>query len=110
MPNKEQYYPNVNEKGYTYSQIENLTYIPHVHEQVELVCLLSGNLQMMVDGKNYNLRVGDISMVMPCHRHSYTTRQSSSTFVCALYSNNRLISNPYLSGKYDLRTPVIRRG
>lgn len=110
MAGKEQYYPNIYEHGYTYSRVENLTYVPHVHMGVECVCVLTGGLQVTIDGKNYNLREGDISMVMPYHRHSYYTRQMSDVIAFATLSDGPLMQNPYFSGKYELATPVFRNG
>ena len=110
MADKESYYPNVYEHGYTYSRIENLSYVPHVHMGMECVCVLSGNLIIGIDGKNYHLHEGDISIVMPYRRHSYLTRQSSDVIAFSLLSDNALMQSPYFSGKYDLATPVFRNG
>ncbi len=107
---KELYYPNVDESGYTYGRIENLSYIPHVHTGVECVYVLHGSLQTNIDGRNYHLHEGDISIVMPYRRHSYMTRQSSETLVFALLGDNDLAPNPYFSGKYGLNVPVFRNG
>ena len=110
MVDKELYYPNIYEHGYTYSRFENLSYVPHVHMSMECTCVLRGDLQVTIDGKNYNLHEGDISMVMPYHRHSYLTRQTSDVAAFAMISDNVLIHNPYLSGKYELSMPVFRSG
>lgn len=110
MVDKELYYPNIYENGYTYGRFENLSYIPHVHMSVECVYVLRGSLQVSIDGKNYHLHEGDISMVMPYRRHSYVTRQFSETLAFALLSDNSLLQNPYFSGKYGLSVPVFRNG
>ena len=58
---KEWLYPNLRENGYTYSVLENLHYIPHVHGGLECVYVLDGELCATIDEKNYTLKKGDIS-------------------------------------------------
>lgn len=110
MSGKELYYPNIYENGYTFGHFENLSYIPHVHISAECVYVLKGSLQVNIDGKNYHLHEGDISVVMPYRRHSYLTRQFSETLAFAILGDSCQDQNPYFSGKYGLATPVFRSG
>lgn len=55
MPDKEWLYPNLHENGYTYSVLENLHYIPHVHGGLECIYVLDGELCATIDEKNYTL-------------------------------------------------------
>ena len=73
MPDKEWLYPNLHENGYTYSVLENLHYIPHVHGGLECVYVLDGELCATIDEKNYTLKKGDICLIFPQVRHSYRT-------------------------------------
>lgn len=43
----------------------------HVHEIVELACVLRGEATMQIDGKIYVLRPGDIAVVFPLISHSF---------------------------------------
>ena len=43
MPDKEWLYPNLHENGYTYSALENLHYIPHVHGGLECIYCWTAN-------------------------------------------------------------------
>lgn len=63
MPDKEWLYPNLHENGYTYSVLENLHYIPHVHGGLECVYVLDGELCATIDEKNYTLKKGDIFLI-----------------------------------------------
>ena len=65
MPDKEWLYPNLHENGYTYSVLENLHYIPHVHGGLECVYVLDGELCATIDEKNYTLKKGDICLIFP---------------------------------------------
>lgn len=110
MSNKESYYPNIYENGFTFSRIENLSYVPHVHTGIECVCVLAGNLLATIDGRRYSLHKDDICFIMPYHRHSYLTRQTSDVLAFAMLSDEITTRNPFFSGKYDLPTPVFRSG
>ena len=83
MPDKEWLYPNLHENGYTYSVLENLHYIPHVHGGLECIYVLDGELCATIDEKNYTLKKGDICLIFPQVRHSYRTPNHSNIFCFA---------------------------
>lgn len=85
MPDKEWLYPSLRQNGYTYSVLENLHYVPHVHDGIECVYVLSGELCATIDEKNYTLKKGDICLIFPQVRHSYKTPKSSNVFGFAMY-------------------------
>ena len=64
-------YPTIFSDGYTYSIIENLSYIPHLHKGIEGILISHGSVQAAVEGKSYTLQEGDICLVMPFCRHSF---------------------------------------
>lgn len=74
MPDKEWLYPNLHENGYTYSALENLHYIPHVHGGLECVYVLDGELCATIDeiyrAGNYSPLIPEIidHMLMPEER------------------------------------------
>lgn len=43
----------------------------HVHDVVEIICLLSGNLKFSVAAQSYSLKSGDIIVTFPSIPHSY---------------------------------------
>ena len=43
----------------------------HVHEDVELACVLSGSCTMQIDGETYHLQPGDFAVLFPLIPHSY---------------------------------------
>ena len=43
----------------------------HVHEDVEIACVLSGSCTMQIDGVTYNLEEGDLAFIFPLVPHSY---------------------------------------
>lgn len=43
----------------------------HVHESIELICVLSGSCTMQIDGQTYHLTEGDMAVAFPLVPHSY---------------------------------------
>lgn len=111
MPDKEWLYPNLRENGYTYSVLENLHYIPHVHGGLECVYVLDGELCATIDEKNYTLKKGDICLIFPQVRHSYRTPNHSNIFCFALLHNTMPddLRSLFVDG-YALPNPIYRAG
>ena len=111
MPDKEWLYPNLHEKGYTYSCLENLHYIPHVHGGIECVCVLDGELCATIDEKNYTMKKGDICVIFPQICHSYRTPKHSSVFCFAMLHETMSedLRTCFVEG-YALPNPIYRAG
>lgn len=103
------YFLNANKCGYTFGRCANLSNVSQVHRGIEGVYVLNGDLQTVIDGKKYHLRGGDICMVLPLHRHSFTTASQSDTFCFALLEENLLMMDTIFSGNYDFVKPIFRR-
>ena len=59
----------------TNTQIGVFDYIenpPHLHKEIELVCLLKGKMSVNCEGKVFPLSVGDFCLIMPNQAHYYT--------------------------------------
>lgn len=111
MPDKEWLYPSLRQNGYTYSVLENLHYVPHVHDGIECVYVLSGELCATIDEKNYTLKKGDICLIFPQVRHSYKTPKSSNVFGFAMYHDTMPddLRSLFVDG-YALPNPIYRAG
>ena len=111
MPDKEWLYPNLHENGYTYSALENLHYIPHVHGGLECIYVLDGELCATIDEKNYTLKKGDICLIFPQVRHSYRTPNHSNIFCFALLHDTMPddLRSLFVDG-YALPNPIYRAG
>lgn len=111
MPDKEWLYPSLRQNGYTYSVLENLHYVPHVHDGIECVYVLSGELCATIDEKNYTLKKGDVCLIFPQVRHSYKTPKSSNVFGFAMYHDTMPddLRSLFVDG-YALPNPIYRAG
>lgn len=111
MPDKEWLYPSLRQNGYTYSVLENLHYVPHVHDGIECVYVLSGELCVTIDEKNCTLKKGDVCLIFPQVRHSYKTPKSSNVFGFAMYHDTMPddLRSLFVDG-YALPNPIYRAG
>ena len=57
----------------------------HVHEIVELACVLRGEATLQIDGKPYTLRPGDIAVVFPLIPHSFERLSPDSQGLAAFF-------------------------
>lgn len=65
---------------------KNLGARVHCHEEIEMICVLSGTVDVTVDGVTEPYRDGDVCIVMPGEAHAYHTREASLTYVMKLYT------------------------
>ena len=49
----------------------HIQYIPHLHRELELICLLEGDVIAYADSVRYELHAGDIFLTFPNQIHSY---------------------------------------
>ena len=57
----------------------------HVHEIVELACVLKGEVEMQIDGKEYVLRPGDIAIAFPLIPHSFERLSPDASGLAAFF-------------------------
>lgn len=81
----------------------NLNYPPHLHKQMELIYVLSGNITVTIHEESRDLLPGDIAVSFPGTIHSIKTSESSRNIL--------LIFDPYLVDLSSLniigKKPVI---
>ena len=56
---------------------ENFSYIPHVHRNPELVCVLRGEVRATVDESVQILHEGEFALILPNQVHGYETETES---------------------------------
>ncbi len=67
----------------------DMTFPPHIHKELELVTVTSGEMYVTIDSKTYLLRQGDISFVFPNTIHSYSTT-AHCDYSLLLFNGNML--------------------
>lgn len=67
----EKYYRELNPTGLRFGTGNSGSFPPHIHEDVELMCVTEGMHIAYVDGKKYVLNQGDFLLVCPNQVHSF---------------------------------------
>lgn len=88
-------------------QRSSLQWFPHFHDSIEIACMLSGSVDMMIGGENYTIGVGDVAISMPNVLHGYYRENDVSAYLlivprhyCSAFS--RLLET------HTVREPIIR--
>lgn len=76
----------------------DVKYIPHFHEETELVYVLDGNLSVTIEDNSFILKKGEICILTPGLIHNLYSYESNKIFVMKLFnivdiSNIQLINN-----------------
>lgn len=58
----------------------------HVHDMVEIICLLSGKLKFSVAAQSYSLAPGDVIAAFPSVPHSYDVVSDDARGICLIFS------------------------
>ncbi len=68
---------------YNYDTVdyENFTYIPHLHRNPELVCVLEGSVVAHIEDRSEVIPAGEFLLILPNRVHSFETPEVSKTRV-----------------------------
>lgn len=80
----------------------------HVHEIVELACVLRGEVEMQIDGQTYVLSAGDCAVIFPLIPHSFDRLSTDSLGLAAFFLADTIpqFTNTFLNALPE--TPVLR--
>ncbi len=77
----------------------NFNYVPHFHSNYELVYVLSGNLEIIVDEQSTNFEPGDWALVLPNEVHNFITPKESRIWI-GVFSDDYVTNfSSYMKGK-----------
>ena len=87
----------------------DVKYIPHFHEETELVYVLDGNLNVTIENNRFVLKKGEICIFTPGLIHNLYSYEPNKAFVMKLFNvvdlcNIQLINNVVSPGSknYEL--------
>ena len=72
--------------------IENFNFAPHFHRSYELLSVISGEMKVIIDDVEYNLKESDVLIIFPNQIHSFETQGYSMI--------NLIIFSPELVGMF----------
>lgn len=75
-----------NDAPYVDTEMTDIQYCAHYHEEIEIVVMLDGLIHMTVDGKCLELKGGDIALVRPFQIHSLETPERSRLYIFKILS------------------------
>lgn len=79
----------------------DVKYIPHFHEETELVFVLEGALDVTLENNTFVLNEGEICIITPDLIHNLYSREPNITFVIKLFPvrdlGNIVLTNPVVS-------------
>ncbi len=71
---------------YIDTEMTDIQYCAHYHEELEIVVLLDGVVRLTVDGQCTELHTGDIAVVRPFQIHSLETIEHSQLYILKILS------------------------
>jgi YesN/AraC family two-component response regulator len=77
---------------FTMFKSQNLSFPPHLHASVEIIYILSGEIDVTINGITNTLHCGDLALSFPNDIHSYKTIKNSELLL--------IIFNPELISSY----------
>ena len=80
----------------------HIQYIPHLHRELELICLLEGDVIAYADSARYELHAGDVFLTFPNQIHSYE-KVTEETHVGFIFKPDLL---PELMETFTIGTPT----
>ena len=63
-------------------------YPSHVHDVVEVICLMTGSMEMTIGGTQISLSPGDVALAFPAIPHSYDAVSEDVTGVAAVFTTD----------------------
>lgn len=91
---------------YNCKESKDLSYPSHLHKEVEIVFVLSGEIEITINGKSQILKENSLAIAFPNTIHSYSTKDTSKV-VCIIFDgyvvpshtnqlNHKIPSNPFI--------------
>lgn len=80
----------------------------HVHDEVEIVCALSGRQELTIANKHYVLLPGDIAVIFPTIPHGYDLVSSDATGVALIFSPDTIAEFAWQFRSKTLTYPLVR--
>ncbi|SCI77720.1 L-rhamnose operon transcriptional activator rhaR [uncultured Flavonifractor sp.] len=99
---------NVKNEFYNIWRVENLNYITHIHEELEMVYISQGQLEVTIEDTEYLLRAGDICFAGSMQVHKYHSLAYSK---CLMIGASPSVVTLCQDARKDfqLECPVIRK-
>ena len=66
-------------------QMTNLNYFSHFHNEIELIYVLEGSINLHTNSRNYTIKPNELAIIMPGEIHSYTSEGANRCYIIKFY-------------------------
>lgn len=84
----------------------NINFLPHMHQEIEIVYMKKGSMEVTIQHTAYTLTASDIALIMPHTLHGYHTPESSEHIILIFKPDIITHYKPLMTKQCTL--PVIR--
>ena len=106
----------------------NFSFPAHLHQCFEIICVLSGEMEITIDGKKHTLKKGEASLIFPNQIHELKSQKSehvlcifsprlvqayATKITDKIPTNNKFCPDEFLVGeikKLDAASPALKKG
>ena len=85
---------------------DDVKYIPHFHQEIEVVYVLEGELLITLGNENHTIKKDDICIILPNSIHNLFTHTHSKTFVAKLYPVIDLNNIKLTQNIFNIDSPI----
>lgn len=78
----------------------------HFHNELEIISVISGELNVLIEGKSYILKTGDIAFVNPHEYHAVKSVNSIVTYTAFVFSKDLFTFPEHLFFQSKFTTPI----
>lgn len=71
-------------------QMQNINYFPHIHEEIEIVYVLTGSTDITCENSCFTASKGDICIFMPGEIHSFSSPDPNRLYIIKLQYKNSM--------------------
>ncbi len=68
--------------------MQNINYLPHFHNEIEIISVRHGEVDITSENENFTAVQGDISIFMPREIHSFSSKNENHVYVMKIYCKN----------------------
>lgn len=86
---------------------KNVFCAPHIHHHFEFVFELSGEIEVILEGKTYSLKKDEVAVIMPYEIHEFKTVENSDIFVMGFPAKYISEYKKEFEGK-TLKNPIFK--
>ncbi len=70
--------------------MKNINYLPHFHDEIEVISVRSGEVEIIGESGTFLAKAGDIAIFMPCEIHSFLSKNENHIYVMKIYTKNSI--------------------